>query len=88
VGLVLVLRFSVANAAHLFRLEVQRDTLMKQAFNIEHSHAQVEALRSSVETVSLMKDTNRALQSQMRQIDTGEIEVHFGVHWCTSCSEW
>jgi Snf7 len=57
------------------RLEQQRDVLMKQVFNIENANAQVEALKASADSVALMKETNRALKSQVQQFDTSELEV-------------
>lgn len=57
-----------------FRLELQRDTLMKQVFNIEHANAQVESLKASVDAVSLMKNTNVSLKAQMQNFDQDAIE--------------
>ena len=57
------------------RFESQRDTLMQQSFNMEQANIQVESLKSTIEQASLMKETKKSLQGQLKKFDATEVDV-------------
>lgn len=54
--------------------EQQRQLMMGQSFNLEQTNFTVESMRSTVDTVTVMKATAKDMKSQMRRMDMGKVE--------------
>lgn len=54
--------------------EQQRDNLMQQSFNMEQLSFAQESMKDTVVTVAAMKDANKALGKQMKQISINDVE--------------
>jgi len=57
--------------------ENQRDQLMSQSFNMEQANFATQSMKDTATTVAAMKDANKTMKSQFKEIKINDVENVF-----------